>query len=86
MIPKRTVALTEYARTVKAGASAAVVADARALYTAARLKEQILAALAKSPIVRDDAAELAALLLVPDQTDEEHGAELLAVLREGGQR
>ncbi len=63
MIPKRTVALTEYARAVKAGAPAAVVADARALYTAARLQEQILAALAKSPIDPADAQELAKLLL-----------------------
>ena len=39
MIPKRTVALTDYARAVKAGAPPEVVADARALYTAARLRE-----------------------------------------------
>ncbi len=63
MIPKRTVALTEYARAVKAGAPAAVVADARALYTAARLQEQIRAALARSPIDPDDARELSDLIL-----------------------
>lgn len=83
MIPKRTVAQMQYARVVKDNAPDEVVADALALYTAARLKELILAALAKSPIDPDDAAELAALLLVPDQTDAEHAAELEAVL-DGG--
>lgn len=78
MIPKRTIALTQYARAVKAGAPAAVLADARALYTAARLKEQILAALAKSPIDPDDAADLAALLLASGETDEDHRTDLLA--------
>ncbi len=63
MIPKTFVTRTELARAVNAGAPAAVVADARALYTASRLKEQILAALARSPIAADDAQELADLLL-----------------------
>lgn len=63
MIPKTTVALTNYARAVKAGAPAEVVADALAIYTAARLRDQILAARAKSPIDPDDLQELAELLL-----------------------
>lgn len=62
MIPKRTAAQADYARVVRLGGSPEQVADARALYTAARLKEQIEAGLARSPIDADDAAELAALI------------------------
>lgn len=63
MIPKRTATLAAYARAVKAGAPAEIVADALALDTAARLHEQIRAGLARSPIDPDDARELADLLL-----------------------
>jgi alkanesulfonate monooxygenase SsuD/methylene tetrahydromethanopterin reductase-like flavin-dependent oxidoreductase (luciferase family) len=63
MIPKRTAAQADYARVVRLGGSPEQVADAKALYTAARLKEQILAAFDKSPIDPDDAAELATLIL-----------------------
>ena len=63
MIPKRTVTLAAYARAVKNNEPPEVVSDALALDTAARLKEHILAAQAKSPIDPDDARELADLLL-----------------------
>lgn len=63
MIPNRTVTLAAYARAVKAGEPAEVVADAKAIDTAARLKEQIWIALDRSPIHPDDARELAALLM-----------------------
>ncbi|WP_166136517.1 hypothetical protein [Nocardioides ochotonae] len=63
MIPKRTTTLAAYARAIKASEPPEVVADALALDTAARLQEQITAALARSPIDPDDARELAALLL-----------------------
>jgi len=63
MIPKRTITLTAYARAVKNRAPVEVVTDALAMDTAACLQAQILAALARSPIDPDDAAELAALLL-----------------------
>lgn len=62
MIPSTSVTRMAYARAVGSHAPPEVVADALALYTAARLQEQIRAALAKSPIDPDDAAELAALL------------------------
>lgn len=63
MIPKRTVAQTDYARLVRLGGSPEQIADAKALYTAARLKEVILQSLAKSPIDPEDAQELADLIL-----------------------
>ncbi len=63
MIPKRSVTLTAYARAVQNRVPIEVITDALALDTAARLQEQILAALARSPIDPDDAAELADLLL-----------------------
>lgn len=63
MIPARTVTLAAYARAVRSQAPPDVLADALALDVAARLKEQILAGLARSPIDPDDATELADLLL-----------------------
>jgi len=63
VIPKTTVALTNYARYVRLHASDEVIADGLAIYTAARLRDQILTALAKSPIDPDDAHELADLIL-----------------------
>lgn len=63
MIPKATTARAALARAVRFHAPPDVLADARALYTAARLQEQILEAFAKSPIDADDAQELAELIL-----------------------
>lgn len=63
VIPKRTTTLAAYARAVQNNEPAEVVADALALDTAARLQEQILAGLARSPIDPDDARELADLIL-----------------------
>jgi hypothetical protein len=84
VIPKRTAAQADYARLVRLGGTPEQVADAKALFTAARLKEQILAALAKSPIDPEDAAELAALLR--GQTDDAPPSEVCAVLPAGARR
>lgn len=63
MIPETRITKMQYARAVQYAKSPEVVADALALYTASRLREQILQALAKSPIDAGDARELADLIL-----------------------